>query len=705
MRGIFHFCTVSDKLCVLSALFFEGAMESLVIRNVLTDFGKNSDLPENFTGAQPHLEKPFTECAKRLFDLGSDCSIHKPLSSSDGLTELIIEGLDGEQIWEEIELTNGPLLKQAVRDIARLLTSRAGVSLVTTATKEGGHCVGTREKYDSEEAKSDEGGVFGGSQDLFAESQHTATSCSDSSDQDSNTDFDIRDLEARAKKTMVEKLSTRAAQARSPRGRSSVVDDEFFKLSEMERFLEMEDAKEERRRKREEAGGGEEEEQDPGEDKEAESVDLFDDMSSDEEESARNMRYGDYFDSDNQNKPSAKKGIRFEEIGEEDEDERSDDDIDDDGSFRMESKSPDEDKAGESDDSDVEEDDDCGDNGDSEGEDLADILGGRASEKRSTFEKRQEKLKQKIERLEEANLSEKPWQLSGEVKGTKRPENSLLQEDLDFDVTTKPAPVITEETTQALEDIIRQRILDRAWDDVERKQRRLEEPYEFKKRITLDQEKSKQSLAEIYEKEYLKQAEQEKEDEENPAHTEIKTMMDALFVKLDALSNFHYMPRPVAPEVKIVKNVPSISMEEVAPITATGATLLAPEEIQEKSKAELKGDTERTASDRKQALRQKKQRQRTRAKEKLKKQRAVEKLKPGMGNKYSAKSALQRLEQDSKLPSSKMTIIKDDRKEKMLKSSKSFFGRLQDEVTSEIRGVKTKKKAPKQTVSSKKLKL
>lgn len=121
------------------------------------------------------------------------------------------------------------------------------------------------------------------------------------------------------------------------------------------------------------------------------------------------------------------------------------------------------------------------------------------SEGKSSYELRQERLKAKIQELEDEAVAPKPWQLMGETKAELRPDNALLEEDLFFDHTTRQAPVITEETTKTLEEIIRQRIKDQAFDDVERKIKPVYDPTEFKKKLVLDQEKSKFSLAEIYE--------------------------------------------------------------------------------------------------------------------------------------------------------------------------------------------------------------
>ena len=81
---------------------------------------------------------------------------------------------------------------------------------------------------------------------------------------------------------------------------------------------------------------------------------------------------------------------------------------------------------------------------------------------------------------------------------------SLLETVLEYDQAQPAAPEVTAESTAALEDVIKQRIRDEIWDDVERK---VAEP--LKRAIELpdvSMEQSKLGLGEIYEKEYMKQA-------------------------------------------------------------------------------------------------------------------------------------------------------------------------------------------------------
>merc|ERR1719449_433427 len=176
---------------------------------------------------------------------------------------------------------------------------------------------------------------------------------------------------------------------------------------------------------------------------------------------------------------------------------------------------------------------------------------------KSSHEVAEERLAKKISHLEEAALAEKPWQMAGEVAAPVRQENSLLAEHLDYDTAVRQAPVVTEDVARKLEDIIKQRVKDKAWDDVERKVRPVEDPTEYKKKLVLDQEKSKLSLAQVYEEEYIKLAEGaeaaktkthvgllDKENVETPAEVqEIKDMMTSLFSKLDSLTHLHFTPK------------------------------------------------------------------------------------------------------------------------------------------------------------------
>lgn len=170
--------------------------------------------------------------------------------------------------------------------------------------------------------------------------------------------------------------------------KSSEIDDKFFKLSEMEDYCDQQD----RNEMNSKSGSGE----------------VIDYFGGNFESEEADLKYSDFFDNEETGVVS-KKNVKHNDE-EQVEGDQVEDDYAEDYIPRFE-------------------------------EHL------EREEPKSSFELKQDRLKTKIQKMESQILDDKPWQLKGEVKADNRPQNSLLENILEFDMTTRAAPVITEETT------------------------------------------------------------------------------------------------------------------------------------------------------------------------------------------------------------------------------------------------------------------
>ena len=298
--------------------------------------------------------------------------------------------------------------------------------------------------------------------------------------------------------------------------------------------------------------------------------------------------------------------------------------------------------------------------------------------------------------LEKEMLAEKPWRMTGEAKGEQRPKNSLLKSTPDFEVATKMAPIITVEHTQSIEEIIKKRILEEDWDDVV--PRELPDIGLGKRKGELpevSQEKSKLGLGELYEREYLKKVEGydkdalERETKEDKAKNEMKSLFANLCSKLDALSNYHFAPRPVADEAEVRSvTTPAIAMEEALPLHVSDARGVAPEELynpKQGREAVLRGESEMDQTDRKRLRNAKKSARRKARKGKLADEKLISKLQGGLGlnNPYEKRKLREELQMAR--ASGKVTQGEIDTNSDYTTSTK-FFQRMQENVEQEIQG-------------------
>lgn len=583
------------------------------VSEIIEKFNTFTQKPVKFLSVQEDLKEDIKNLVKSLYDYTKSQENYGKKEKKCALPELIVKDFDEEQIWQEIELQNTECWDQLVWEVANCMSSKNALKFPIEA-------------------------------DMPVEKEVEDISMS-FDDQEQSDEENYKEVGIKNKVKPKEKV------------KSSIVDDKFFKLQEMEKFLLKEEKNE----------GKDKRQIKEGSDSEEESIDMFDEIDSegnDEEEGGKEMMYNDFFNNEegnfNEEVDSNEEDANINEEDGEKEKERLDYDSEDNQVEELPKKTQKKVKfAGLSSEDDSSE--------DSEVDDVPsnmNLNSNNKEEKKSDFELRQQRLQQQISRLEEKTLKESPWQLKGEIDALKRPQNSLLEEVVDFDLTSRPAPIITEETTLTLEDIIKRRIKDKAWDDVVKKEKPVDDQLNFRKTEVLDHAKSKLSLAQVYEAEYLKQKAAlsgEKEEEKEPeSHTEIRDAMSKLFAKLDALCHYHYTPKAPQADVKIVSNTPAISMEEVAPVATSDATLLAPEEVKKKRRGDLMSKQERTQADKNRERKKKKKLQRKKG-------------------------------QVMKVTENRNTKKVVEATDKSLKTSKAFFQQLNDDATSIIKNSKNKR--------------
>lgn len=544
--------------------------------------------------------------------------------------------MDEEQIWQQLEMQNDSFWDKCMTETCRLLSldkSKLAVNLNYPGEKIQRNTANRKSNHENSHHNGESLEQLGNEE----ETQDEEVEDEEESDieHDEEEVDDDEDDEDDARSETDENVATKSTFPKA--NGSSVVDDQFFNLSEMHAFLDSEDKKELDRLNGKFGGKADVDSEDE--------IDYFDSLSESEEdddhkeksENGKNMMFSDFFDMDNQEEETPEQIRQRRKSEREAKNKRKEQQMKEDLGI---------------DDSEAESSESEGnlfgnDDDKNEGEEYNDDDGDEKESdiEKSEFDLRQQRLKNRIEELEEKALADKPWQLKGEITSATRPKNSLLEEVLEFDSVARPPPLITEETTLCLEDLIKRRIKSKAWDDVERKIKPINDQQDFRKNLVLQQEKSKESLAQIYEKDYLEKIHKlnDVEDSTKPdeplEHVEIRKAMKDLFIKLDALSNFHFTSKPVAAEAKVITNIPAIEMEEVAPVAVSDATLLAPEEIRARAVGDEIGKTERTKSDKKRERRKKKAHQKMK---KLQDDKRVEE-KEKLGIKVTSKEKQQQL--------------------------------------------------------------
>lgn len=281
------------------------------------------------------------------------------------LPVLSVDNFDLEQIWQQLELHHEESVRKSLMNVS-LLCSKKNKLIFS----EFENINVPQNNSDSSDIQENANGSNADLEDnTFIPENKIAT------DNKEERNVESGDEGNNSQISDSEEELERNPSIKHSRSTHSVIDDDFFKLNEMEKFLAQEENKPSHNYKHSDLESDSELEEG--------SVDLFNDLDKvsedDVTDTLKNVKYDDFFG----NQPEKKS--KFTELSSQ--------------NFGV--------------------------------EDENDNI-------KSTYELRKERLEKKIKRLEEQTISEKPWQLKGEISSENRPQNSLLEKVLDFDLTARP---------------------------------------------------------------------------------------------------------------------------------------------------------------------------------------------------------------------------------------------------------------------------
>ncbi|KAN0012007.1 hypothetical protein ACTFIU_000226 [Dictyostelium citrinum] len=635
------------------------------------------DTPEVFVGSTDKIKNSMTDIMSNLYQLAK--KNESTITETDALDSLVTKGFDGEQIWAQLQLYNDPILQELESKVNDLTKNTNDLNIIQQQQEDD-----EDDDFDGEEDEDedDEDDDFNLEHDDYQESDLEDEL---SPQEDSLGDSDIESEEAEEeeeeqKKTTKSNKNNKKTTTtvndkddkKKIKGKNFFGDDgnvDFFDAKEMEKFLDDEDDNEYQRREDEENEDedvelGDSDEDDGGldlpeaemDDEERHLDSLLDKYMEENAEELELERLASKSKSKSKSSTSKKSksvdpsNMKFDDFFA-DPNEKGDDD--DDNEFPIDNLSDNDDYEDEEGDDDLNEDEDEDEDEnidqDKEEEEIKEDKEEATlpPEELSTFQKRAQKIQQRIKELEQQNLKKKDWTLIGESSARDRPSDSLLGEVLDYDHTQRATPTITEETNKTIDDMIKKRILEKNFDDVIRKTEK-EFKDNYKKKTELSDEKNTEGLGDVYEKSYMKQVlGVEETDELKQKHIKIYGLFNKLCYKLDSLANFQFTPKRIKDRELNITTANALTIEEKIPVATSSATMIAPEEVYFKKNADEKGESELTKEERVKNRKKVKQQWRNEKDEKEAEIRHKKKVDPSFAKKTTVAADMAHLKQAS----------------------------------------------------------